>query len=83
MLMSLAAPGAGPLQPQPKRFGLIADRPSTLKPISANGKSSITVVNAKRLGGLGAAIALPLTGAAAPPTKLMNRPKTPSNFELL
>lgn len=81
--MSLAAPGAGPLQPQPKQFGLIADRPSTLKPTSANGKSFITVVNAKQLGGPGVAIAPPLTGAAAPSINLTSCPKTPSNFELL
>ena len=56
MPISFAAPIAEPAVNKPKRSGLIGDRLCTVKVIAANGKSFITAVNVKPLGGLGAAI---------------------------
>ncbi len=50
---------------RPRMFGLIDDRLSTAKAKSANGRS-FTIANAVALGGLGAAIGLPLNSENAP-----------------
>lgn len=51
--------------------GLIADRLSIQKATAANGKSFITVVSVKRLGGPGVAIVRQQNGAAPRLTKIL------------
>jgi hypothetical protein len=69
-MASTVPPVAEPMSKPPRTSGSIADRLSTAKAKSANGKS-FTIANAAALGGLGATIGLLRNSVSAPIVNLI------------
>ncbi len=79
MLISLAVPAVGPMSQNRHRSGSIVDRPSIPRDTNGSGKSFTNAVSARPLGGPGAAIAPPRSGAVSAMSRTVAS-KTPSIF---